>query len=616
MTNTSPSNGLPTGNIPTEIETLNPSAAPESVLKTFDDSDAPFRLEKTVMDIWGNAEHKADLAEGIEEDGWTEEPIWCAAVAGINGKPFLYDGYTRLTVWMERRAAGIVEPLPKHKVRTFTSMEAVLEAVIKIQKRRRNTTAPQLVIAHLRAKELQGYAIAPKAQGRQSKKTKANGIALPSAKKLAEEIGVSDPVVRKVLDCWKYPDLIEKLNSSNPEVQITVTQAKNREKGKGRDEKMHRRAELLAKRRDRLAKMQAPNNPDVIEPNGIYTGDAIALMGRIKPNSTDLIFTSIPYACNVPYDVTPPFIGDLATYLDTFVRKPLTEAKRILRSGGRVALNFDDTYRSLEKQAAKDNKHLIPNAFNMAKEVSKIAEDELGLLFVGKRVWFKQNCVYYYGQGSTDCRYPLDNSNCEHIYIWAKDSVVMPCKEDESDLIKTETINEYNDFVVTHWYVGPQLRKQEEIDGKLNEFYHPVPMPEELAYRIIKLFCPTTGTVVDPFSGSGTTAFVAHALGRKYIGIDNSDLYNAGARKRLATLDGLSAEERRARITRFVPTARNDGYSTHNTLKPKTAKPAQESGTGSPLPLDPPNASEIADSHSGTPLESQPTAESATDQAA
>jgi site-specific DNA-methyltransferase (adenine-specific) len=46
------------------------------------------------------------------------------------------------------------------------------------------------------------------------------------------------------------------------------------------------------------------------------------------------------------------------------------------------------------------------------------------------------------------------------------------------------------------------------------------PFPEKLAEFFIRSFCPPDGIVLDPFSGSGTTAKVAVACGRNAIGID------------------------------------------------------------------------------------------------
>lgn len=44
--------------------------------------------------------------------------------------------------------------------------------------------------------------------------------------------------------------------------------------------------------------------------------------------------------------------------------------------------------------------------------------------------------------------------------------------------------------------------------------------PQELARRAIAAGCRPGGTVLDPFSGSGTTGLVAQNNGRKYVGID------------------------------------------------------------------------------------------------
>jgi len=44
--------------------------------------------------------------------------------------------------------------------------------------------------------------------------------------------------------------------------------------------------------------------------------------------------------------------------------------------------------------------------------------------------------------------------------------------------------------------------------------------PEQLADFMLRSFCPPDGIVLDPFSGSGTTAAVAVKTGRKYIAID------------------------------------------------------------------------------------------------
>src|SRR5699024_12498165 len=59
-------------------------------------------------------------------------------------------------------------------------------------------------------------------------------------------------------------------------------------------------------------------------------------------------------------------------------------------------------------------------------------------------------------------------------------------------------------------------------------------MPQELARRAIVAGCKPGGTVLDPFSGSGTTGLVAGRNGRKYVGIDLSrDYLDLSLRTRL-----------------------------------------------------------------------------------
>ena len=59
-------------------------------------------------------------------------------------------------------------------------------------------------------------------------------------------------------------------------------------------------------------------------------------------------------------------------------------------------------------------------------------------------------------------------------------------------------------------------------------------MPPELARRAVVAGCKPGGTVIDPFSGSGTTGLVAQRNGRKYVGIDiSADYLDLSLRTRL-----------------------------------------------------------------------------------
>lgn len=61
------------------------------------------------------------------------------------------------------------------------------------------------------------------------------------------------------------------------------------------------------------------------------------------------------------------------------------------------------------------------------------------------------------------------------------------------------------------------------------------PFPEQLAEFFVRSFCPPGGTVLDPFSGSGTTCAVAAKNGRQFIGIDIRDSQIELAKRRLSS---------------------------------------------------------------------------------
>jgi len=60
-------------------------------------------------------------------------------------------------------------------------------------------------------------------------------------------------------------------------------------------------------------------------------------------------------------------------------------------------------------------------------------------------------------------------------------------------------------------------------------------MPVKLAQRCILAGCKPGGTVLDPFSGSGTTGLAAQRIGRRYVGIDlNAEYLDLSLKTRLA----------------------------------------------------------------------------------
>lgn len=84
---------------------------------------------------------------------------------------------------------------------------------------------------------------------------------------------------------------------------------------------------------------------------------------------------------------------------------------------------------------------------------------------------------------------------------------------------------------------GRNLRSVWTIPTEPYPDAHFATYPTRLVEPCVKAGCPERGTVLDPFLGSGTTAFVALSLGRNAIGIELNPEYAELARRRVARWD-------------------------------------------------------------------------------
>lgn len=73
--------------------------------------------------------------------------------------------------------------------------------------------------------------------------------------------------------------------------------------------------------------------------------------------------------------------------------------------------------------------------------------------------------------------------------------------------------------------------------------FHPTVKPVELMRWLVKLVTPINGTVLDPFTGSGTTGMACRYEQRAFIGIERESDYVAIAERRIAAVAPLFAAE-------------------------------------------------------------------------
>ncbi|MFH0880825.1 MAG: DNA methyltransferase [Lentisphaerota bacterium] len=78
---------------------------------------------------------------------------------------------------------------------------------------------------------------------------------------------------------------------------------------------------------------------------------------------------------------------------------------------------------------------------------------------------------------------------------------------------------------------SPRAGAGRTSSGRTN--HHPTVKPVELMRWLVRLITPSGGTVLDPFTGSGTTGIAAMKEGMNFIGIELSEEYTTIARARI-----------------------------------------------------------------------------------
>ena len=71
------------------------------------------------------------------------------------------------------------------------------------------------------------------------------------------------------------------------------------------------------------------------------------------------------------------------------------------------------------------------------------------------------------------------------------------------------------------YFYAPRVTRKER--GDYND--HPTPKPISLMSYLVKIYCPESGLVLDPFCGSGSTGIGALLENRKFVGIDQEEKY-------------------------------------------------------------------------------------------
>lgn len=307
----------------------------------------------------------------------------------------------------------------------------------------------------------------------------------------------------------------------------------------------------------------------------LLLGDALDQLRTLPDRSVDCIVTSPPYFGLRDYG-TPGQYGLEETptaYVET-MRAVFAEARRILADDGTLWLNLGDSYSSGQgalntgfnqrwhgegnsgqrKQEQgrpsrrRDGAEVPPKNLLMIPERVAMALQDDGWILRNKIVWHKTNAMPASVTDRMSNRY-------EHLFLLAKadrywfdlDAIrephtMKPQRRATSASYRAPGGKGKNDGVHvvrdTQGSDGHPLGRNPgdvwSISTRPYPAAHFAVFPIDLPLRCIKAGCKPGGTVLDPFSGSGTTGAAARQLDRRYIGIDLNPAYHELAKERFA----------------------------------------------------------------------------------
>jgi site-specific DNA-methyltransferase (adenine-specific) len=271
----------------------------------------------------------------------------------------------------------------------------------------------------------------------------------------------------------------------------------------------------------------------MIETGKIINGDCIEVMKTFPEGSIDLLVTSPPYNVNISYDVHKDDLP-MDEYYE-WTKDWLREALRVLKDDGRIAVN-------------------VPNELNVQERGGRI-------LFVAE-FWMMMKEVGFKFSGLVDL---TENSphrvrqtawgswmSASAPYVYnPKECVIIAYKKSSKKLTKgvsqwlgtpTEVTNE--DGKVRTKMVYQDEDKKEFMNlvfGRWEYFADTRSLTKatfsmDIPSKAIKILSYKNDIVLDPFMGSGTSAFAAELLDRRWIGIELSSDYTEIARKRVQSL--------------------------------------------------------------------------------
>ena len=243
----------------------------------------------------------------------------------------------------------------------------------------------------------------------------------------------------------------------------------------------------------------------VVEGQTVFNGTS-ECMTEIPDESVDFIMTSPPY-WNLKNYGSPDEIGQSSyeEYLER-LNKVWSECFRVARTGAVLVININ---------SRRHQKRFYPIPFDIASRME-------GWSFWDQVIWYIPNAL---PQPNHYMERLLDNKY-ESCLVFIKDSA------DDYKCHKPRVPQKYASADPRAHKINPKgrcigniLRIPAYRPPNVKEMgYHVAAYPEELVAFFMQTYSDEGDTVLDPFTGSGTTLKVARVMGRKGLGFElNSD---------------------------------------------------------------------------------------------
>ena len=271
----------------------------------------------------------------------------------------------------------------------------------------------------------------------------------------------------------------------------------------------------------------------MIETGKIINGDCVEVMKTFPDSCVDLLVSSPPYGVNVKYDVYDDTIP-MDEYWD-FTTKWLTEAYRVLKDDGRVAINVP-----IETNVQERGGRILFNAEFWMK-MKEVGFKFFGMIDLNEDSPHRVRQTAWGSWMSASSPYLYNPKECV-ILAYKKTSKKLVKGESQWKGTPTEIITE--EGKVKNKMVYKDEDKKEFMNlvfARWDYFSDTKSLTKatfslDIPSKAIKILSYKNDIILDPFMGSGTSAFAAELLERRWIGIELSPDYTEIARKRVQSL--------------------------------------------------------------------------------